>query len=510
MCVWSKRKLYMLSIKNYKNVVNYNTSANFKRKKFNEIPGPISIPVIGTLYQYLPVVGSYQFDRLHRNGFKKLSNYGPIVREEIVPKVNIVWLFKPDDIESLFRGEGKYPQRRSHLALEKYRLDKPHIYNTGGLIPTNGPEWLRLRSVLQKGLSSPAAVQNFLPSTNDVVQEWLLRIKDLSQQPNVDYLPELSRLFLELICVAAFDLRLDSFSKRELKPFSRTSKLIQAALVSNSSILKTDNGPQLWRKFDTPLYRKLKKAQEYMESVAIDLLSLKMSLFKEREATTSLSLLESYMSSPELDFKDIIGTVCDFLLAGIDTTSYTTSFLLYHVAKNERVQENLYRECKKLLPSPFSPITKEVLAEAYYAKAVLKESLRLRPISIGIGRILNQDAVFSDYNVPKGTVIVTQNQVSCRQEEYFINAHEFIPERWLKSHKLYTQQHPYLVLPFGHGARSCIARRLAIQNMLVCLMKVCSTFKIGWAGKDLDSRSLLINKPDGPICLNFKLRRTIQ
>lgn len=57
MCVWSKRKLYMLSIKNYKNVVNYNTSANFKRKKFNEIPGPISIPVIGTLYQYLPVVG---------------------------------------------------------------------------------------------------------------------------------------------------------------------------------------------------------------------------------------------------------------------------------------------------------------------------------------------------------------------------------------------------------------------------------------------------------------------
>lgn len=73
---------------------------------------------------------------MHRNGFKKLSNYGPIVREEIVPKVNIVWLFKPDDIESLFRGEGKYPQRRSHLALEKYRLDKPHIYNTGGLIPT--------------------------------------------------------------------------------------------------------------------------------------------------------------------------------------------------------------------------------------------------------------------------------------------------------------------------------------------------------------------------------------
>lgn len=62
--------------------------------------------------------------------------YGPIVREEIVPKVNLVWLFKPEDIETLFRVEGKYPHRRSHLALEKYRLDKPNIYNTGGLLPT--------------------------------------------------------------------------------------------------------------------------------------------------------------------------------------------------------------------------------------------------------------------------------------------------------------------------------------------------------------------------------------
>lgn len=56
---------------------------------------------------------------------------------------------------------------------------------------------MRLRSALQKGLSSPTAVQNFLPAVNDVVQEWLLRLKELSKETNVDYLPELSRLFLE-------------------------------------------------------------------------------------------------------------------------------------------------------------------------------------------------------------------------------------------------------------------------------------------------------------------------
>lgn len=58
------------------------------------------------------------------------------MREEIVPGVNIVWLFKPEDIETMFRCEGKYPKRRSHLALEKYRLDRKDLYNNGGLLPT--------------------------------------------------------------------------------------------------------------------------------------------------------------------------------------------------------------------------------------------------------------------------------------------------------------------------------------------------------------------------------------
>lgn len=44
-----------------------------------------------------------------------------------------------------------------------------------------------------------------------------------------------------------------------------------------------------------------------------------MSLFSETEGNKPSTLLESYLASPELDFKDIIGMICDFLLAGIDT-----------------------------------------------------------------------------------------------------------------------------------------------------------------------------------------------
>lgn len=39
---------------------------------------------------------------------------------------------------------------------------------------------------------------------------------------------------------------------------------------------------------------------------------------------------------------------------------------------------------------------------ATYTRAVLKEVLRLNPISIGVGRITNFDLVLGGYHVPKG------------------------------------------------------------------------------------------------------------
>ncbi len=113
-------------------------------KPFHAIPGPKSWPLIGCLHEY-SITKKYNFLKLHKNGLKKYLEYGPIVKEEIVPGVNILWIFDCADIKAMFAAEGRYPSRRSHLALNKYRKDRPNLYNNGGLLPTNGPEWARLR-----------------------------------------------------------------------------------------------------------------------------------------------------------------------------------------------------------------------------------------------------------------------------------------------------------------------------------------------------------------------------
>ena len=63
----------------------------------------------------------------------------------------ILHIFCWQDIKKMYQLEGKYPDRRSHLALEHLRLKCPQSYNSGGLLPTNGQQWHRIRSLAQVG-----------------------------------------------------------------------------------------------------------------------------------------------------------------------------------------------------------------------------------------------------------------------------------------------------------------------------------------------------------------------
>lgn len=156
-------------------ITNDATTEVTKAKSFESIPGPKGIFGMGTLMQYSPLIGefsiilvfffsppnaarkhiglylifffnlhvicptgTYDWNEIHKAGFVKHAKWGRIVKERMVPGVDVVWLFDPNDISKVLNNSGPnmYPQRKSHLGLQKYRKDRPHIYKTGGLLPT--------------------------------------------------------------------------------------------------------------------------------------------------------------------------------------------------------------------------------------------------------------------------------------------------------------------------------------------------------------------------------------
>ncbi|CAH2075253.1 unnamed protein product, partial [Iphiclides podalirius] len=467
---------------------------------FNDIPGPKSYPILGTLYKYWPLVGEYNAEALDKNAWLNWRRYGGLVRE--VPGVKLLHIFEPDVIEAVFRQNDRYPARRSHVAMLHYRLNKPSVYNTGGLLSTNGPNWWRLRSTFQKNFTGSQNAKQYVDVTDAVVIEFVKWIKDRKVSQDEDFLIYLNRLNLEVIGAVAFNEKFNSFTYQEQASDSRSSKVIAAAFGSNSGIMKLDKGI-MWKIFKTPLYTRLVESQNYLEKIAMDILLNKISFFETESEDKSNSLLDSFLQQPNLDVKDIIGMMVDILMASIDTTAYATSFLLYHLARNPACQQKLYKEVVDLLPTKDSLLTSETLSKAVYVRNCVKESLRLNPVSIGVGRLLQKDIILKGYLIPEGTVIVTQNMVASRLPQYVREPMVFKPERWMRGSAEYESIHPFLSLPFGFGPRSCIARRLAEQNMCITIMRLVQEFKIMWAGGELGIRTLLINKPDKPISLSF-------
>jgi cytochrome P450 len=64
------------------------------------------------------------------------------------------------------------------------------------------------------------------------------------------------------------------------------------------------------------------------------------------------------------------------------------------------------------------------------------------------------------------------NAMISRFEEHYTDADTFIPERWIRGGEQEQKSHPFVTLPFGHGARKCIGMRFAMLELELMLAKV--------------------------------------
>lgn len=118
-------------------------------------------------------------------------------------------------------------------------------------------------------------------------------------------------------------------------------------------------------------------------------------------------------------------------------------------------------------------------------------------------RVTSQDLVLSGYRIPKNTLVFILHQLMCRREEYFPQAEQFLPERWIKGHALESQTHPYVMLPFGFGTRMCIGRRIAELEMWQLTAKLMQNFRVEYHHADIGCTSRMLNIPDQPLRFRF-------
>jgi cytochrome P450 len=102
----------------------------------------------------------------------------------------------------------------------------------------------------------------------------------------------------------------------------------------------------------------------------------------------------------------------------------------------------------------------ERLGEDEYLEAVVKESLRLRPIIPLVARRLQEPTEIGGHLLPAGVTVTPSIWLMHRRPDIYPNPDEFRPERFLEE-----PAGTYTWIPFGGGVRRCLGASFAMFEM---------------------------------------------
>jgi cytochrome P450 len=109
-----------------------------------------------------------------------------------------------------------------------------------------------------------------------------------------------------------------------------------------------------------------------------------------------------------------------------------------------------------------------------YLDAVIKETLRVRPVVMEVGRDLTEDARIGDWELPAGTRVMSSIALVQKAEQHWRDPRAFRPERFLNG----AGPAPYTWIPFGGGPRRCIGASFATTEMAAIIPLVLNHFDL--------------------------------
>jgi cytochrome P450 len=150
----------------------------------------------------------------------------------------------------------------------------------------------------------------------------------------------------------------------------------------------------------------------------------------------------------DVELRDELMTL---LTAGHETTATGLSWAFERLLSTPRVLARLT----------------DSLDDDEYLDAVVKETLRVRPVVVDVARQLTRDTEIAGYRLPAGTLVLPAIAVMHARPDLYPRPEELRPERFLE-----RQAESYAWIPFGGGMRRCIGASFAQVEMRVVLREV--------------------------------------
>jgi cytochrome P450 family 135 len=170
-----------------------------------------------------------------------------------------------------------------------------------------------------------------------------------------------------------------------------------------------------------------------------------------RDDVLSLLLAARHEDGSPMSDIELRDELLTLLTAGHETTATGLSWAFERLLRTPHVMERLL----------------DSLDDDEYVDAVVKETLRLRPVVMDVARRLTRDIELAGWRLPAGTLVLPAIAAIHMRPDLYPEPDAFRPERFLDG-----GAQSYAWIPFGGGVRRCIGATFAQTEMRVVLREV--------------------------------------
>ncbi|KAM6101409.1 lanosterol 14-alpha demethylase [Theristicus caerulescens] len=208
-----------------------------------------------------------------------------------------------------------------------------------------------------------------------------------------------------------------------------------------------------------PSFRRRDRAHKEIKNIFYKVIQKRRKSGEKEEDMLQTLLDASYKDGRPLTDDEIGGMLIGLLLAGQHTSSTTSAWLGFFIARDKSIQEQCYAEQKAVCGDDLPPLTYDQLKDLSLLDRCLKETLRLRPPIMTIMRMARTPQTVAGYNIPPGHQVCVSPTVNHRLRDSWKDALDFKPDRYLQDNPAAGEKFAYV--PFGAGRHRCIGENFA-------------------------------------------------
>lgn len=182
------------------------------------------------------------------------------------------------------------------------------------------------------------------------------------------------------------------------------------------------------------------------------------------------------------------------LIAGQDSSSVTSAWVMLHLAASPSLVESLYLEQLTQIGPPGTPLTYDSLKNLTLLTHVIRETLRLHsPVHSILRKVKNPLPIaHTPYIIPPSRILLATPATMQQSDDEFSEASTWDPKRWERiaerdeekekvdyGYGLVATGVDSNYLPFGAGQHRCIGEQFATLQLEVLVSVMVRNFRVG-------------------------------